>query len=54
VLKPENPYAFSKHIGEQSCALFKSHFGLNVVTLRLANIYGPGQRKDFLVLHIIA
>ena len=56
VLKPESPYVFSKHIGEQSCALLESHFDLNVVTLRLANIYGPGQRKDCLngIYHYLA
>ncbi|HWX84806.1 MAG TPA: NAD(P)-dependent oxidoreductase [Xanthobacteraceae bacterium] len=54
VIKPDNPYAFSKYIGEQICGFFGSHFSSNVVVLRPANIYGPGQGSNFLIPHVIA
>jgi nucleoside-diphosphate-sugar epimerase len=53
-IKPDNPYAFSKFIGEQICDFFGSHFRSNVVVLRPANIYGPGQGSNFLIPHVIA
>jgi nucleoside-diphosphate-sugar epimerase len=53
-IKPDNPYAFSKYIGEQACAFYGSHFGVKTVILRPANIYGPGQVKSFLIPHVIA
>ena len=53
-IKPDNPYAFSKYIGEQICGFFGSHFSSKTVTLRPANIYGPGQGSNFLIPHVIA
>jgi nucleoside-diphosphate-sugar epimerase len=53
-IKPDNPYAFSKYVGEQACAFYGSHFGVKTVVLRPANIYGPGQAKSFLIPHVIA
>jgi nucleoside-diphosphate-sugar epimerase len=53
-IKPDNPYAFSKYIGEQICGFFGSHLCSNVVVLRPANIYGPGQGSNFLIPHVIA
>ncbi len=41
-------------IGEQVCTFYGSHFGVKTVTLRPANIYGPGQTKSFLIPHVIA
>jgi nucleoside-diphosphate-sugar epimerase len=49
-----NPYAFSKYIGEQICGFFSSHFDAKTVILRPANIYGPGQGRDFLIPHVIS
>jgi nucleoside-diphosphate-sugar epimerase len=53
-IKPDNPYAFSKYIGEQACAFYNTRFGVKTVTLRPANIYGPGQAKGFLIPYVIA
>jgi nucleoside-diphosphate-sugar epimerase len=53
-IRPDNPYALSKYIGEQLCGFFGSHFGLQAVILRPANIYGPGQSENFLIPHVIA
>ena len=53
-IKLDNPYAFSKYIGEQICGFFGSHFGSKTVMLRPANIYGPGQGSNFLIPHVIS
>ena len=53
-IRPDNPYAFSKYIGEQICGFFESHLGSKSVILRPANIYGPGQGSNFLIPHIIS
>jgi nucleoside-diphosphate-sugar epimerase len=53
-IRPDNPYALSKHIAEQACAFYSSQFGLKTVTLRPANIYGPGQGQNFLIPHVIS
>lgn len=50
---PQNPYAFSKHLGEETCRFYHKYYGLGVVVLRLANIYGPGQSTDYLIPHIV-
>ena len=44
-VEPQNPYALSKQVGEQVCAFYARQYGVNVVTLRLANLYGPGKRR---------
>lgn len=38
---PLNPYALQKLIGEQYCRMFHRLFGLETVTLRYFNVYGP-------------
>jgi len=53
-IKPDNPYAFSKYIGEQICGFFGTHFRSTAVVLRPANIYGPGQDAKFLIPHVIS
>lgn len=52
-ITPTNPYALSKHVGEQACAFFERRFGVKVVIVRPANIYGPGQGLQFLIPHVI-
>ena len=52
-VQPNNPYALSKHIAEQLCAFYCQFYGVPVVSLRLFNVYGPGQREDFLVPFVI-
>ncbi len=41
--KPESPYASSKLYAEQLGEQFASEFGLDVVSLRFFNVYGPRQ-----------
>lgn len=53
-VSPQNPYSLSKLAAEQICAFYAKRYGLKVVTLRLANIYGPGQRPAFIVPHIVS
>ena len=49
-----NPYAFSKRIGEEACSFFAQNYGVSCVTLRLFNTFGPGQSLDFIVPFIVA
>ncbi|MCB0283067.1 MAG: NAD(P)-dependent oxidoreductase [Calditrichaeota bacterium] len=52
-LKPFNPYAQSKIIGEQLCESYHRDFNTDVVVVRPFNIFGHGQREDFLIPKII-
>jgi nucleoside-diphosphate-sugar epimerase len=40
---PLSPYALQKYIGEQYCRLFYQLYGLETVSLRYFNIFGPKQ-----------
>jgi len=51
-LKPHNPYAQSKLHSEELCKAYARDFKLNCISLRLFNIYGPGQRNNFLIPEI--
>lgn len=53
-IDPSNPYARSKLIGEELCKSYHDDFGIKCVILRPFNIYGPGQRSDFLIPKIIS
>lgn len=44
--QPKSPYAISKHVGEQYCKMFSSLYGLQTVSLRYFNVFGPGQEPD--------
>ena len=43
-LAPASHYGMSKVTGERYLTFYGEHFGLPVVSLRLANVYGPRQR----------
>ena len=43
VPRPMSPYALQKLVGEQYGSMFASLFGLEVVSLRYFNVYGPRQ-----------
>ncbi|HQX81498.1 MAG TPA: SDR family oxidoreductase [Vicinamibacterales bacterium] len=43
---PITPYALQKYIGEQYCQLFTSLYGLETVTTRYFNVFGPRQAPD--------
>ncbi len=52
-LDPNSAYNHSKHLAENLCLFYAKQFGVNVTTLRLFNIYGPGQSSQFLIPTII-
>ena len=39
--KPLNPYALTKYIGEELCRQFTNLYGLDTISLRYFNVYGP-------------
>jgi nucleoside-diphosphate-sugar epimerase len=41
--KPQSPYAAQKLMGEYYCSVFSSCFGLETVSLRFFNVFGPRQ-----------
>lgn len=43
---PLNPYALQKWIGEHYCRLFSELYGLQTVSLRYFNVYGPRMSSD--------
>jgi nucleoside-diphosphate-sugar epimerase len=45
-LTPRSPYAVSKLTGEHYARVFSELFGLETVSLRFFNVYGPRQRPD--------
>lgn len=53
LLKPHNPYAQTKLIGEKLCEGFHRDFNIPVVIFRPFNIYGEGQNSSFLIPMII-
>jgi nucleoside-diphosphate-sugar epimerase len=40
---PRSPYALQKHVGEQYMQLFTRLYGLETVTIRYFNVFGPRQ-----------
>ena len=48
-----NPYALSKKMAEETCQFFSESYDMNVIVLRLFNVYGPGQSINFLIPSII-
>jgi nucleoside-diphosphate-sugar epimerase len=43
---PVTPYALQKWVGEQYCQLFSTLYGLETVTVRYFNVFGPRQAPD--------
>ena len=50
---PLSPYALQKYIGEQYCRLFYQLYGLETVSLRYFNIFGPKQDPNSLYSAVI-
>ena len=46
-------YNHTKLLAEEACEFYSLHFGVSVTILRLFNVYGAGQQKDFLIPSII-
>src|SRR5512133_1579718 len=44
--KPLSPYALQKLVGEHYCTQFSSLYGLEAVSLRYFNVYGPNMAED--------
>lgn len=40
---PKSPYALQKYAGELFCRMFSDLYGLDTVSLRYFNVFGPGQ-----------
>jgi UDP-glucose 4-epimerase len=45
-LTPRSPYAVSKLAGEHYCRVYAELYGLETVSMRYFNVYGPRQRPD--------
>ncbi len=43
---PISPYALTKLTGEHYCRIFSHHYGLDTVSLRYFNVFGPRQPLD--------
>jgi len=50
---PLSPYALQKYIGEQYCRLFYQLYGLETVSLRYFNIFGPRQDPNSIYSAVI-
>lgn len=46
ILNPISPYATTKLMGEYYCRLFSNSFGLETVSLRYFNVFGPRQSLE--------
>jgi GDP-4-dehydro-6-deoxy-D-mannose reductase len=53
LIKPNNPYALSKHMAEQLCSFYAAFHNLDITVIRPFNIYGPGQPNHFLIPKIV-
>lgn len=51
---PKSPYALQKYVGERLCKLFSELYGLDTVSLRYFNVFGPGQYGDSPYATVIA
>jgi UDP-glucose 4-epimerase len=44
-LQPQTPYALSKLIGEEYGRLYDYLYGEDIISVRLSNVYGPGDKE---------
>jgi GDP-4-dehydro-6-deoxy-D-mannose reductase len=52
-VSPNNPYALTKHLSEQMCEFAAQYQGVVATALRIFNVFGPGQRPEFLIPKVI-
>lgn len=52
-IRPNNPYALSKRMAEESCEFYANAHNLGVTIVRPFNVYGIGQDERFLIPTII-
>ncbi len=50
---PHNPYARTKYFSEELCRSYAIDFSIPVIAFRLFNVYGPGQKGQFLIPEIL-
>ncbi len=43
---PKSPYGLQKYVGEVFCKIFSDLYGMDTVSLRYFNVFGPGQYGD--------
>ena len=48
-LQAFNPYSHSKILSEEACLYYRQQFDLSIAIVRAFNVYGLGQRRDFLI-----
>jgi GDP-4-dehydro-6-deoxy-D-mannose reductase len=53
-IEPNTPYALSKFCAERVAEFYATTFRTAVTVIRLTNIFGPGQRADFLIPSVVA
>ena len=51
---PKSPYAFQKYAGEPLCQIFSELYGMDTVSLRYFNVFGPGQYGDSAYASVIS
>lgn len=54
VAEPTSPYGLSKAVGELMMSTWSACYGLETASLRLFNVYGPGQQADSAYAAVIA
>lgn len=52
-LMTKDPYSHSKRLGEDLCMFYSNEMDVDVIIMRLFNIYGEGQRKEFLIPKLV-
>ena len=50
----QSPYAWSKQVGAELCQLYTKAYGLETVSLRYFNVFGPGQNPNSAYAAVIA
>ncbi len=50
---PQSPYAATKLIGEEYCRIFADLYGLETVSLRYFNVFGPRQNPDSIYAAVV-
>ena len=50
--RPDSPYAVSKVTGELLAGVYNRHYGLDVISLRPTELYGPGNRMPSAVYEL--
>jgi nucleoside-diphosphate-sugar epimerase len=52
-VQANNPYAFSKWMGEEACRWYSTIFAMPVTAIRLFNVFGAGQSNRFLITYVL-